>query len=102
VENTRRAALLAEIDLRAVNLVEQHCGDGTKDLESKVLGLDDVDTRDELFDDERKTACVVDGDSVGFSADDDGGFGAFGDEDGVGEGSFDFNRLIFKVFLLGG
>ena len=96
-------ALLGEVDLRAVDLVEHDGGDGAHDLQGKVVGLDDVDGGDEGVDDEGEAGRVFDGDLVGFALDDDGGGVAAGYKDGLVEGGFDFDwcRFFFEVFLKG-
>jgi hypothetical protein len=99
VEHTGGATFFAKVDLRTVKLVKQHRGDRVKHLERKVLGLDNIDAGDELIDDERETVSILDCDGVGFSADDNGGAAAFGDEDGVADRRLDLDCLLFVVFL---
>lgn len=45
-------AVLAEVDGRAVDLVEEDCGEGADDLEGEVGAFDDVDGGDERVDDD--------------------------------------------------
>jgi hypothetical protein len=100
--DARGDALLAEVQLGAVDLVEEHRRDGLEHLQGKVLRLDGVDGGDEGLDDEREAVGVFDRDGVGFALEDDGGVGALGDEDRLGEGDFDFDGggFLVEVFLL--
>lgn len=85
-------ALLAEVYLRAVDLVHQHGGDEAHDLQGEVLRLDDVDGRDERVHDEGQPVRVLDRDGVGLALDDDGRVAALADEDRVGDLRLDRDR----------
>ena len=74
-------AVLAEVDGRAIDLVEEHGGQGADDLEGEVGALDDVDRGDEAVDDDGGARRVVDGDGVGLAVDADGCVLAARDED---------------------
>ena len=101
VEDLRGGALLAKVDLRAVDLVHHDGRDGAEHLQGKVLRLDHVDRGHERVDDEREAARVLDRHLVGLAADDDGRVVAPADEDRVVELGLDLNRRSFPfvVFL---
>jgi hypothetical protein len=99
-EDLRVLAILAEVDGRAVDLVEQHCGQGADDLEREVGALDDVDRGDERVDDDGCAARVIDGDGVGLAVDADGGVLAAGDEDGVVDFGVEFDDFARAVEVI--
>ena len=100
-EDAGGGALLAEVDLGAVDLVQQDGRDDAHDLQGQVLRLDGVDRRDERVDHQRDPVRVLDGHGVGLALDDDDGVVALADQDRVRERGFDFDRLGFllEVFL---
>lgn len=84
----------AEIDGRAVDLIEQDSGQGAEDLEGEIGAFDDVDGGDETVDDEGDVGAVVERDGVCLVEDADGGFGAAGNEDGLVDGGVDFEVAL--------
>ena len=100
-EDAGGGALLAEVDLGAVDLVQQHGRDDAHDLQRQVLRLDGVDRRDQRVHHQRDAVRVLDRHGVGLALDDDDGVVALADQDRVGERGFDFDGLGFllEVFL---
>ena len=82
-EDLRVLAVIAEVDSRAIDLIEEHGGQGADDLEGEVGALDDVDRGDEAVDDDGGARRVVDGDGVGLAVDADRRVLAARDEDRV-------------------
>lgn len=74
-------AVLAEVDLRAVDLIEQHSGQRAEHLQGETRTLDNVDRGHEVVDDEVCAGAVVDADGVCFAHKTDGGLVAARDED---------------------
>ena len=75
-EDLRPETFAAEIEGRAVDLVEHDGRQGAEDLHLELGALDDVDGGDEGVDDEGDGGAVVERDGVGFAVDADGGFRA--------------------------
>jgi hypothetical protein len=75
--------LLAQINRRAIYLVEQDGGYRARDLHGKGRALYDVYRGDERFDKERAFGGIVNGDGVCFALYTNGGIFAAGDENGV-------------------
>ena len=59
-EDFRVRAVLRQVDLGRINLVQQDCGYGAEDLEGEIGAFNDVYRADERVDDEGCACAVVD------------------------------------------
>ena len=98
-KQTRGRAFLAQVDLRAINLVKQNRGHCSGHLDGKVLRLDHVDRRDERLNEQTKPVGVVNGNGVGLATNDNGALAAFANQNRVRQLSVDLDWLIF-VFVV--
>ena len=86
----------------AIDLVHENRRNDSHNLESKVLRLDYIDRGDEIVEDNGETVGVLDGDSVGFTLDDDVCIVTLADENRVRDFGLDLDALFaLEVFLQG-
>lgn len=90
----------AEIQRRAVHLIQHDRRQRAQNLHFEFRGFDDVDGGNEAVDDQGYLSAVVQRDGVGFADHADGRLRTPGDEDGVADGGFDFQHPFGRIAVV--